>query len=259
MIPSKASPHILVTNDDGIHAAGIRALAEAMFTVGRVTIAAPSQERSAAAQSLTLRRPIYYEEIVPGEWSVDGTPADAMILALHGLLEQKPSLVVSGINYGGNLGENIYYSGTLGAAREGGINGVPSMAISVSYRHKEVDFGPAADLAARLVPLMLAETLPQGVVLNINVPQQWTGEIRATRQSAKITRNDLQAGTDNRGRKFMWLKEQVVHSAVEPGSDYEAIFAGAASITPLILDHTHSDSLEHIVQWAAQLSEALRR
>jgi 5'-nucleotidase len=168
-------PNILITNDDGIHAPGLRALVAALADVGTITIVAPSRERSAAAQSLTLRQPIYCDQIAEREYSIDGTPADAMILALHTLLDDKPDLVLSGINRGGNVGENIYYSGTVGAAMEGAINRVPSVAISVVYRGQEFDFEPAAALARTLAPLILSEGLPDGVLLNVNVPQDWTG------------------------------------------------------------------------------------
>src|SRR5580658_10785575 len=141
------TPNILVTNDDGIHAAGLRAVVPALQDLGTVTVVAPSAERSAAAQSLTLRQPIYCDQIAEREYAVEGTPADAVILAFHTLLGAKPDLVVSGINRGANMGENIYYSGTVGAAMEGAINRVPSIAISVAYRGKEFDFKPAAQFA----------------------------------------------------------------------------------------------------------------
>src|SRR5271156_2371073 len=137
-------PNILITNDDGIHAPGLRALVDALQDEGTVTVVAPSHERSAAAQSLTLRQPVYCDQIAEREYSIEGTPADAMILALHKLLKEKPDLVVSGINRGGNMGENIYYSGTVGAAMEGAINRVPSIAVSVAYPHREADFAAAA-------------------------------------------------------------------------------------------------------------------
>ncbi|HEU5411134.1 MAG TPA: 5'/3'-nucleotidase SurE, partial [Candidatus Acidoferrales bacterium] len=137
-------PNILVTNDDGIAAPGLRALVDSLAEIGTVSVVAPSQERSAAAQSLTLRHPIFCEQLSEREWSVDGTPADAMILAFHSLLAQKPDLVVSGINRGSNLGENVYYSGTVGAAMEGAINGVASIAISLTTKSAKADFSPAA-------------------------------------------------------------------------------------------------------------------
>ena len=142
--PISFMPNILITNDDGIHAPGLRALANATAGDGTVTVVAPSQERSAAAQSLTLRQPIYCDQIAEREFAIEGTPADAMILAFHTLLKEKPDIVVSGINPGGNLGENVYYSGTVGAAMEAAINRTPSLAVSVAFRGKDFDFAPAA-------------------------------------------------------------------------------------------------------------------
>ena len=197
-----SKPHILITNDDGIHAAGLRALVEAMKSIAQITVVAPSHERSASAQSLTLRQPIYCDQIAENEYSVEGTPADAVILAFHTLLKEKPDLVISGINRGGNMGENVYYSGTVGAAMEGAINRVPAIAVSVSYKSKELDYRPAANFARILAPLILAEGLPPGILLNVNVPQSWNGEVRFTRQSSKITRNVLQPGADPRGRRY---------------------------------------------------------
>ncbi|MGH9775253.1 MAG: 5'/3'-nucleotidase SurE [Candidatus Acidiferrales bacterium] len=248
-------PRILITNDDGIHAPGLRALVQALADTGEVTVVAPSHERSAAAQSLTLRQPIYVENISEREWAVEGTPADAMILAFHTLLKEKPDLVISGINRGGNLGENVYYSGTVGAAMEAAINRVPAVAISVAHRGKDFDFAPAAQFAAHLAPFILKEGLPPGVLLNVNVPQPWSGAVRITRQSARITRNLLKAGEDPRGRKYYWLHEQEVREGVEADTDYAAIFSGAISITPLKLDHTHAASLKHLSHWAAHLEK----
>src|SRR5579863_2888885 len=250
-------PEILITNDDGIHAPGLRALVEALKDAATLTVVAPSQERSAAAQSLTLRQPIYCDKIAEREYSVDGTPADAMILAFHKLLDHKPDLVVSGINRGGNMGENIYYSGTVGAAMEAAINHVPAIAVSLAYRGKDVDFGPAAQLTRSLVPLILKQGLPPGVILNVNVPQNWTGAVRSTRQSSKITRNLLQPGSDPRGRNYFWLHEQPRIEGVDPDTDLAAVDEGAISITPLELDHTHTPSLNHLSEWAKAL-EAVR-
>jgi len=220
---------------------------------------APSRERSAAAQSLTLRQPIYCDQIAEREYSVEGTPADAVILALHKLLVEKPDIVVSGINRGGNLGENIYYSGTVGAAMEGAINRVPSIAVSVAFRKPDVDFAPAARFTRSLVPLILREGLPRGVMLNVNVPQEWTGEVRFTRQSPKITRNLLQPGADPRGRTYYWLSEQQFDKGIDEGTDHAANRDGAISITPLEVDHTDAVSLNHLSHWAKSLEESSRR
>src|SRR5215472_1726200 len=249
-------PNILITNDDGIHAPGLRALAVGMRDLGTVTIVAPSSERSASAQSLTLRQPIYCDQIDEREYAIEGTPTDAMIVAFHTLLKQKPDIVISGINRGGNAGENIYYSGTVGAAMEAAINGVPAVAVSVVYRGREFDFGPASRFMHSLVPLILREGLPHGVLLNINIPQDWTGEVRITRQSSKITRNVLLPGSDPRGRRYFWLSEQQFVEGIEPDTDQAAIREGAVSITPLEVDHTHAPSLEHLSRWSRVLEEA---
>jgi 5'-nucleotidase len=246
--------HIVVTNDDGIHAAGLRALAAAMREIAKVTVIAPLNERSAAAQSLTLRQPVYWETIAEGEHAVEGTPADAMIVGFTTMLKEKPDLVVSGINRGGNLGENIHYSGTVGAAKEAAVHHTPGIAFSVVFKKIDVDFGPAAEFAKRLVPLVLKEGLPRGVVLNVNIPQEWNGgPVRFTRQSPKVTRTLLQPGIDPRGRHYYWISEEKVAHDVEAGTDHAAIMEGAISITPLQLDHTHAGALRELQGWAKLL------
>ena len=249
-------PHIVVTNDDGIHARGLRALAAAMREIAQVMVIAPLNERSAAAQSLTLRQPVYWETIAEGEHAVEGTPADAMILAFTTMLKQKPDLVVSGINRGGNMGENIHYSGTVGAAKEAAVHSTPGIAFSVVVKKMDVDFGPAAEFAKRLVTLALKEKLPPGVVLNVNIPQDWNGgEVRFTRQSPKVTRTLLQPGVDPRGRHYYWISEEKLSSDIEPGTDHAAILDGAVSITPLQLDHTDEPALRNLAAWAKLLSK----
>ncbi|MGH9726986.1 MAG: 5'/3'-nucleotidase SurE [Candidatus Acidiferrales bacterium] len=248
-------PNILVTNDDGIFAPGLRALAQGLAAIGDVTIVAPLSERSASAQSLTLRKPIFCEQIAEREWAVDGTPADAMILAFHSLLPERPDLVVSGINPGGNLGENVYYSGTVGAAMEAAINHAPAIAVSIVYRGKDFDYQPAVTFLGRLAPLILKEGLPAGVLLNVNIPHSWTGGVRFTRQSPKITRNVLERREDPRGRTYYWLHEQKLLEGIDPDTDYAAIMDGAISITPLVLDHTHTSSLNHLSRWKSLLEE----
>jgi 5'-nucleotidase len=252
-------PNILITNDDGIHAPGLRALVDALKDLATITVVAPSRERSAAAQSLTLREPIYCDQIAEREYSVDGTPADAMILALHTLLKERPDLVVSGINRGGNVGENVYYSGTVGAAMEAAINRIPAIAVSVVYGGREFDFTPAAEFTRVLAPLVLREGLLPGVMLNVNVPQNWAGEVRLTKQSSKITRNLLQPGSDPRGRRYYWLSEQQFSEGIEPGTDHAAIRDGAVSVTPLEVDRTHAPSLEHLSHWVKSLEKSSRR
>src|SRR5882724_12483487 len=181
--------HILLTNDDGIQGAGLRALADAVAGLGTVSIVAPSQEQSGAAQSLTLRQPIVCHSVGEREWAVDGTPADCVIVALHKLLAERPDIVISGINYGANLGENVYYSGTVGAAREAALHHIPAIAMSLCSKAANVKFEPAARVARAAAELILKEGLPDQVLLNVNVPEPWNGEVKFTRQSQKITRN----------------------------------------------------------------------
>jgi 5'-nucleotidase len=252
-------PHILLTNDDGIQAEGLHALAAALEGFATVSIVAPSREQSGAAQSLTLRQPIVCHPVAERQWAVDGTPADAVIVALHKLLAEPPDLVISGINFGANLGENAYYSGTVGAAREAALHHIPALAMSLCSKKKEAKFDNAARVARSAAELILREGLPDQVLLNVNVPEPWNGSVKFTRQSRKITRNQLSEGKDPRGRTYFWLYEQRINKDVEPDTDYAAIFSGAVSVTPLHLDPTDTDSLNHLSHWAKPLADAFRR
>ena len=251
-------PDILITNDDGIHAAGLRALVKGLAGLGTVSVVAPSQERSAAAQSLTVRQPIFCEQIAEREWSIEGTPADAMMVALHHLFAKPPDLVISGINKGPNLGENVFYSGTVGAATEAVINHVPAFAISLAHRGGGFAYGHAAQFARQLADLILRKGLPSGVLLNVNVPLEWNGGVRITRQSRKITRTVLQEGADPRGRVYFWLNEEPVDGPLDPETDYAAVFSGHASITPIELERTHEPSLRDLSPWADLLEASLK-
>ena len=253
-------PNILITNDDGIHAPGLRALAAALAEVGTVTIVAPSRDHSAAAQSLTLRQPIYCDRIAEREYSIEGTPADAMILALHTLLDDKPDLVVSGINRGGNLGENIFYSGTVGAAMEGAINRVPAVAISVAYRRQEFDFAPAARVRAHARPVDSERRAAAGRAAQRQHPARLD---RRGAHHAAIVEDHAQrpaAGRPTRaGGATIWLSEQQFTGGIEPDTDHAAIRDGAASVTPLRIDQTDTPSLEHLARWTKLLEATSRR
>lgn len=251
--------NILLTNDDGYQAPGLRALAEAFAGFASISIVAPSREQSGAAQSLTLRQPIICHKMAEGEWAVDGTPADAVIVALHKLLPERPDLVISGINWGANLGENVYYSGTVGAAREAALHHIPALAMSLCSKSPTVKFDAAAAVARTAAELILKEGLPDQVLLNINVPEPWQGGVRFTRQSKKITRNQLSQGKDPRGRDYYWLFEQRIDKDVAPDSDYAAIFGGDVSITPLHLDPTDNESLNVLSPWAKPIEAAFAR
>lgn len=249
-------PHILLTNDDGIHAEGLRVMAEALADFATVSIVAPSREQSGTAQSLTLRQPIICNPVSEREWAIEGTPADCVIVALHKLLTEKVDLVISGINHGANLGENAYYSGTVGAAREAALHHIPAVAMSLCSKTPGVSFEPAARVARSAAELILEEGLPNQVLLNVNVPAPWKGGVKFTRQSEKITRNQLHEGKDPRGRAYFWLYEQKLDRNVEPDTDYAAIFSGAVSVTPLHLDATDTASLNHLSHWGKKLAAA---
>ena len=248
---------VLLTNDDGYQAEGLKALANELRTIAEVSVVAPSWERSGAAQSLTLRQPIVCHATGDKEWAIDGTPADCVIVALHKLLQEPPDLVISGINHGANLGENVYYSGTVGAAREALIHHVPGLAVSLCSKRTNSDFAPSARIARKAAELILKEGLPSQVLLNVNVPENWNGNVKFTRQSKKITRTVLREGEDPRGRPYFWLSEQHIASDMELDADvdYAAIFAGDASVTPLHLDPTHTESLNHLSHWAPLLGK----
>jgi 5'-nucleotidase len=165
--------------------------------------------------------------------------------------------VISGINHGANLGENVYYSGTVGAAREAVIHHVPGLAMSLCSKRVNSNFAPSAKLARQTAEMILKEGLPPQVLLNVNVPEGWNGGVKFTRQSKKITRTVLREGEDPRGRPYFWLSEQRIDKDMEldADSDYAAIYAGEASITPLHLDPTHAESLNHLSHWTKVLGQ----
>ena len=244
---------ILITNDDGIGARGLKALEETLAAVAEVTVVAPDREMSATSQSISLQTPLRIHAHDERHYAVTGTPADAVILALHHALPEKPDLVVSGINQGGNLGENVVYSGTVAAAMQALLHGVPSFAISLASRHSP-DFSAAAAFAATLAAKILDEGLPEGVMLNVNVPRGEVTGVRMTRQSQNISQNLIRENKDPRGRLYFWLDETVEFSSVEPDSDYAAVLAQQISITPLHVDRTHYPSLNDLSRWLPALN-----
>ena len=243
---------ILVTNDDGISAPGIKALEQGLAAVGEVTVVAPDREMSATSQAISLHTPLRIHRIDDRHCGIGGTPADCVILALYHILPERPDLVVSGINPGGNMGENVVYSGTVGGAMEGAVHGVHAFAISLASR-KGLDFSAAAAFAAQLAAKILDEGMERGVCLNVNVPRGEVCGVRITRQSQKISQNLVLEQKDPRGRPHYWLDETVELTDVEPDSDYGAILAREISVTPLQVDRTHYPSLNHISHWLPSL------
>jgi 5'/3'-nucleotidase len=248
---------ILLTNDDGIGAMGLTVLEEKMTSLGEVTVVAPDSERSGSSQSLTLHQPLRVRAIDERHYAVGGTPADTVILAIYQVLPEKPDLVVSGINPGGNLGENLIYSGTVAAAQEAALHGVPAFAVSLVARQQQ-DFAGAAAFAVELARKILEEGLPPGVALNVNVPKGEIRGVRLTHQSQKISQNLVEEKKDPRGRPYYWLDEALAHRNVEPDSDYAAIFNHEISVTPLEVDRTHYASLNHLSAWLPRLRQTVK-
>jgi 5'-nucleotidase len=237
---------ILVTNDDGIHSDGIVALEEALRSVAEVVTVAPAHEMSAASHSLTLTRPLRVDCIDEWHYSVDGTPTDCVTLAMNLLLKDSlPDLVVSGVNRGGNLGDDVNYSGTVAGALEAAIYGLPGIAVSLVQR-VNFDFGPSAEFAARLARWVLTEGLQRGTVLNVNVPPGAIRGVRFARQGTKIIRPTIIEGTDPRQRKYYWIGEESATWNEEKDTDYDALRQGFVSITPLRADLTDYRALESI-------------
>jgi 5'-nucleotidase len=245
---------ILITNDDGIGAPGLAALEKAVSPLGEVYVCAPLVEQSGSSRGITLRRPLRFHKVGERRYSVDGTPADAVMMALCLVLDFHPDLVLSGINNGPNLGENVFYSGTVAGAAEAAKHGIPAIAVSVAER-ENLDFGPAAAFAAELATQVVEQGLPPGVALNVNVPHPRYEGVEVTRQSRKISRNLMVEGRDPRGRPYYWMDEQIPLDSAEAGSDYAAVRDGRVSITPLRFDNTAEDLIPSLRTWLTAASK----
>jgi 5'-nucleotidase len=245
-------PLILITNDDGVHAAGIRAVAAALARCGEVHVVAPDREVSACAQSLTLKHPLRAEQIEPAVWAVEGTPADCVNLALVKLLPRRPELVISGINRGANLGEDVFYSGTVGGAREGTFFGVPSIAVSLATR-VDVDFEHAATFTARLAAMVLEKGLPERTLLNVNVPPGTPIAAAITVQGRREHEGTILEGLDPRRRTYYWIEEASDRWVKDDMSDIHAVRQGLISVSPLQTDTTHHAVLAAFRLWEPAL------
>jgi 5'-nucleotidase len=240
-------PIVLLTNDDGFHAPGLSALREACASLGRVVVVAPDRERSGVGRMISLGRPLRAIPRGTDAWSVDGTPTDCVYLAVHGLLPQRPDLVISGINRGPNLAEDTTYSGTVAGAMEAAMADIPAMAVSLGMPAQ--DYRAAADFARRLAPLVLNRMLAPRAVLNVNVPH--TGAERVERwRWARLGRreygNVVHGRRDPRGRDYYWIGgERLDFKPFEDG-DCDAAHAGWATLTPLRLDSTDDAELARL-------------
>jgi 5'-nucleotidase len=239
---------VLLSNDDGVQAAGLAALARA-FEGEEVWVVAPDREQSASSHAISLHRPLRITEVRPGWYAVDGTPTDAVYLAMNHLLKNaRPDIVVSGVNHGSNLGNDVLYSGTVAAAMEGALLGCHSIAVSLACA-PPFDFGPAAAFAAQLARTVAAARPPAPVLLNVNVPAGPVRGYKFARLGRRSYGNSVVEGRDPRGRRYYWIGgDSPTHDDL-PGSDCNAIDDGLASVTPIHLDLTHDALLQHLRSW----------
>ncbi len=258
-------PHILITNDDGVQAPGLLALARSLAALGRVTVLAPEKNWSASGHVKTMHRPLRVRpaQLADGTPALvtDGAPSDCVALAALGLVEEPIDLVVSGINPNANLGHDVTYSGTVTAAMEAAIAGLAGMAISLDapeYHSGPLDFGPAAQVARCLARVVLRQGMPSGICLNVNVPHRPLEEMRGvavTRQGLRVYRDALVRREDPRGRPYYWIGGEAPTGVAEEGTDFWALRQGLVSVTPLQLDLTAHDQMAALRAWPWRLQD----
>lgn len=243
-------PKILITNDDGIHSEGIAALEEGLSGIGEVYVVAPESEMSGAAHSLTLARPLRIRQVDERHWTVDGTPTDCVTLALNQILapDIRPDICASGINHGANLGDDATYSGTVAGAMEATILGIPGLAFSL-VANRSWDFTESVRVAREVTLKALAEGLPLGTLLNVNIPKGFAKGYRVTKQGFKTARPVISEHIDPRGKPYYWIGEVREGFRAEGGTDFEAIDECFVSITPMRSDLTNHAVLEEIRRW----------
>jgi 5'-nucleotidase len=242
---------ILISNDDGYQSPGLRMLAEALGGLGDVTVVAPDRDRSGASNSLTLTVPIRADRAENGYLRVEGTPTDCVHLAITGLLEDEPDIVVAGINHGPNLGDDVIYSGTVAAATEGRFLGLPAMAVSVDT-HVPKHLETAGRVAALLVRNLTRETLEPNIILNVNVPDLPYEELRgfaATRLGHRHKAEPVTPAKDPRGRTVYWVGPAGPEQDAGPGTDFHAVRNGFVSVTPLQVDLTRHSAVQPLARW----------
>jgi 5'-nucleotidase len=247
-------PVLLVTNDDGVHAEGLAALARALQDLGDVYVVAPEREQSTCSHALTLHRPLRATRLRDHWFAVNGTPSDCVNLGVLGFLPQPPALIASGINHGANLGDDVTYSGTVSAAMEGTLLGVPSLAVSLVDGG---DFAEAARVARLVACRVLVERLPPKTLLNINVPPGVPRGVRVTRQGHRVYTDKVVEQRDPRGRAHYWIGGGEPRWETLDGTDMAAVDEGFVSLTPLHLDLTHHRALAQMADWSGALSAQL--
>jgi len=253
---------ILVTNDDGVQAPGLLALAQEMRKLGRVTVFAPDHNWSASGHVKTMDRPLRVHETTLADGSAafmsDGAPSDCVAMSLLGMVEEEIELVVSGINPNANIGHDVTYSGTVTAAMEAVIGGVRGMAVSLNSPQGfkgPLDYSTAAVVARRVAEKVMTDGLPTGVVLNVNVPYLKEKELKGymvTRQGLRVYRDAIDQRVDPRGKPYYWIGGEAPTAVDEPGTDFGAITSGYVSITPLQLDLTNYKAMDVLKKWNFQ-------
>lgn len=239
-------PLILITNDDGINSPGLEMLAGALRPLGTCVVVAPDRDNSAASHSLTMNRPLKVTTIQENYYSVNGTPTDCVVIGLNKVLTRPPDLLVSGINPGPNLGDDIAYSGTVSAAVEGTMYGILSLAVSLAGT-PPFDFSPAGRVAAWLATILLQQGLPENTLLNVNIPAIETIQgVKVTRQGRKLWKNAIQETIDPWGRKHYWIGGGTAHLDPNEDTDVSAINGGSISITPIHLDLTNHAGIDYL-------------
>lgn len=242
---------ILLTNDDGVRSPGIRVLASALKTLGRVVVVAPDRNRSAVGHALTLERPLRAEEIKADVFAVDGTPTDCINLGIYALINEKPNLVVSGINRGSNVGDDITYSGTVCAAMEASLMGLPAIAVSLDcLQFQPDDLNRAADFTSQLAKHILQHGLPADTFLNVNVPAAECRGVQLTRQGKRKYGDAVTIKQDPRGRHYYWIGGGDVGFESIPGSDCNALNEKNISVTPLHTNLTNDASFAALENWS---------
>jgi 5'-nucleotidase len=252
---------ILVTNDDGIHSPGLTVLAKALCKLGEVWVVAPDRERTAAAHAVTLHKPLRVQQLGTRVYAVSGTPVDCVNLAILKLLPAPPDLLLSGINRGVNLGDDVLYSGTVSAAMEGTILGVPSMAVSQEGQ-SQFHFEAGARYAVRIARLILKEGLPDETLVNLNIPNRPFGSIigvRVTCLSRRRFDNPIIEKMDPHGRTYYWIAGTRVSWSRSKDADHEALEQGAVSLTPIHLDTTNHGVLDRFRKWETTRRPNARR
>jgi len=242
---------VLLTNDDGVFAEGIRALKEAFEGWGEVFVVAPDRERTAIAHALTLHRPLRLEQMAERVFAVDGTPVDCVHMAISQVMGSKPDLLVSGINNGPNMGEEVVYSGTVSAAFEATFLGIPAFAISLATR-RDHRYRTAAQVALKVARAIPEHGLPERTFLNINVPNCEEGELkgfRITRLGRRLFSDCIIEKVDPRGKKYYWIGGAEPGYSPLDGSDFDAVASGYVSVTPLRVDLTDEGAMEVLARW----------